>query len=255
MNHFNESLPSTPPWHFGMKYAGQTMEWLPTDTEESYRKLIQEPQHLEYFCQHGWDRPGAITYKINSQGFRSEEFDSSAPSVVTLGCSYSIGIGLPLESIWPTLIGQKLGLTVWNLSWAGTSADTCFMLAQYWIPVLRPKLVVMCAPPKHRVDLITEDPQWPHNTYMPGMNNITDQAIQQWLINDRNADLNNAKNKLAVQGLCAELGIKCLTYDAHEYFARSREEVEYARDHMHAGPKGHQMFSERILDDWRKKYA
>jgi hypothetical protein len=24
---------------------------------------------------------------------------------------------------------------------------------------------------------------------------------------------------------------------------------------MHAGPKGHRMFSERILDDWRKKYT
>jgi hypothetical protein len=243
------------PWHFGMKYAGQTVEWLPTDTEESYRKLIKEPQHQEHFRRHGWDRPGSITYKINSQGFRSEEFDPNAPSVVTLGCSYTIGIGLPVESIWPTLIGQELGLTVWNLAWGGTSADTCFMLAQYWIPRLQPKLVVMCAPPKHRFDLITEDQQLPHNTYMPGMTDITDQAIQQWLINDRNADLNNAKNKLAVQGLCAELGIECQTHDAHGYFARSREEIGYARDYMHAGPEGHKIFAERVMDDWRKKHT
>lgn len=243
------------PWHFGMKYAGQILEWLPTDTEESYRKLIQEPRHQEHFRQHGWDRPGAITYKINSQGFRSEEFDPVASNVVTLGCSYSIGIGLPLESIWPTLIGQELGLTVCNLAWGGTSADTCFMLAQYWIPRLRPKLVIMCAPPKHRFDLITEDMQLPHNTYMPGMTDITDRAIQQWLINDRNADLNNAKNKLAVQGLCAELGIECQTHDAHDYFARSREEIGYARDYMHAGPEGHKIFAERVMDDWRKKHT
>ena len=90
---------------------------------------------------------------------------------------------------------------------------------------------------------------------MPGMvNTITDNAIKQWLTNDRNADLNNARNKLAVKGLCAELKIECLTYDAHDFFARSREEVEYARDYMHAGPLGHKMFSERILDDWRKKH-
>ena len=69
------------------------------------------------------------------------------------------------------------------------------------------------------------------------------------------SDLNNAKNKLAVQAICNNLNIACLTYDAHEYFARSREEVEYARDHMHAGPRGHKMFAERILDDWRKKYT
>lgn len=248
-------MSSKAPWHFGMKYAGQTVEWLPTDTEESYQKLIKEPRHQEHFRRYGWDRPGAITYKINSHGFRSEEFDTSEPSMIALGCSYSIGIGLPVQSIWPTLVGQALNLKVHNLSWGGTSADTCFMLAQYWIPRLRPQLVVMCAPPKHRFDLITEDPQLPHNTYMPGMTDITDRAIQQWLINDRNADLNNAKNKLAVQGLCVELDIQCQTYDAHDYFARSREEIGYARDYMHAGPEGHQIFAERVIDDWRKKHT
>jgi hypothetical protein len=246
----------TAPWHFGMRYAGKTLDWLPTDTRESYERMVQNPAHREYFAQKGWDQPGAITYRINSNGFRCKEFDENVPSIVALGCSYSIGIGLPLESIWPTLVGNVLGLEVWNLSWAGTSADTCFMQAQYWIPKLKPKLVVMAAPPKHRVDIITENPSLPHETYMPGMvNTITDNAIKQWLTNDRNADLNNARNKLAVKGLCAELKIECLTYDAHDFFARSREEVEYARDYMHAGPLGHKMFSERIINDWRKKHA
>jgi hypothetical protein len=243
------------PWHFGMKYAGQTTEWLPTDTEENYQKLLQDPKHQEHFRQHGWDRPGAITYKINSNGFRAEEFDPNVASIVTLGCSYSVGIGLPLESIWPTLVGQELGLTVYNLSWGGASADTCFMLAKYWVPRLLPKLVVMCAPPKHRFDLVTEDPCTPFYTVMPGSDSTSDKSVQTWLVNDRNADLNNAKNKLAVQGLCAELGIKCQTYDAHDYFARSREEIGYARDYMHAGPEGHKIFAERVMDDWRKKHT
>lgn len=243
------------PWHFGVKYAGQTVEWLPTDTEENYQKLMQDPLHQEHFRRHGWDLPGAITYSINSNGFRSEEFDTKVPSIVTLGCSYSIGIGLPIESIWPSLVGQALDLTVYNLSWGGASADTCFMLGNYWIPRLKPQLVVMCAPPKHRFDLITEDPCLPFHTYMPGAETVKDKSVQEWLVNDRNADLNNAKNKLAIQGLCANLGIPCLTYDAHEYFARSREEVGYARDYMHAGPEGHTMFAERVLDDWRKKYT
>ena len=244
-----------PPWHFGLKYAGQTLDWLPTDTKENYDKLIKEPEYWDYFCKQGWDQPGAINYKINSHGFRCDEFDTKQPGLIALGCSYTVGIGLPIEMIWPTIVGKELGLTVWNLAWAGTSADTCFMQAQYWIPKLSPKLVVMAAPPKHRFDLITEDPQLPHQTYMPGMQDINDKFIQQWFVNDRNADLNNLRNKLAVEGMCTEFGIQCLTYDAHEYFARSREEVEYARDRMHAGPRGHKMLAERILDDWRKKYT
>ena len=87
------------PWHFGMQHAGQTLEWLPTDTKESYLRLIQDPRHLEHFRKYGWDQPGTITYKINSHGFRSNEFKLGVPNMVALGCSYSVGIGLPLESI------------------------------------------------------------------------------------------------------------------------------------------------------------
>lgn len=244
------------PWHFGMKYARQTTSWLPTDTEENFQRLVQNPEYQEYYRRKGWLDSDAITYSVNSNGFRSEEFDPAASSLVSLGCSYTIGIGLPENATWPYLVSQATGLKNYNLAWAGTSADTCFMLASYWLPVLRPEWVVMAAPPKHRFDLITEDRQLPHETYMPGHESgqtETNDFIKNWFLNDRNADLNNSRNRLAVQGLCAELGIKCLTYNAHDWFAKSREEVEYARDRMHAGPLGHRLFAEKIIDDIAKK--
>ena len=247
-----------PPWHFGMmsKYRHQTLKWLPTDTEESFQQLVQNEEYCEYFRNKGWLEPDAITYRINSAGFRSEEFDPQANSVISLGCSYTIGIGLPEQSTWSYLVAQALGLKNYNLAWAGTSADTCFMLADYWLPVLRPKLVVMAAPPKHRFDLVSEKHNHNHDTYMPASEiGGTDQDgfIKTWFLNDRNADLNNARNRLAVEGLCARLGIRCLTYNAHNWFAKSREEVEYARDRMHAGPLGHELFAERILNDFSTK--
>ena len=246
------------PWHPGTKYAGQTLDWMPTDTKERFADLMEETQHQEYFQSKGWDRPGAITYKINKYGFRCVEFELNSNNIVSLGCSYTQGIGLPVETLWPELVGKQLGLDVYNLAWGGTSADTCFMLAQFWLPILRPSLVVMAAPPKNRFDIIRAAGEPEIYTAMPNAwdtefgDNL---VLKHWMTNERNQDLNNAKNKLAVQALCSNLGIPCLTYDAHEYFARSREEVEYARDHMHAGPKGHRMFAERILNDWRKKYA
>lgn len=238
--------------------AGQTLDWMPTDTKERFEDLMNYPPHREYFQAKGWDQPGAITYKINKYGFRCKEFELGSKSIVALGCSYTQGIGLPVETLWPELIGKELGLDVYNLAWGGTSSDTCFMLAKYWLSVLRPSLVVMAAPPKNRFDIIRAagDPEL--HTVMPNSwgNEFDNSSIlKHWLTNERNQDLNNAKNKLAVQALCYNLGIPCLTYDAHEYFARSREEVEYARDHMHAGPRGHKLFAERILDDWRKKYT
>ena len=85
------------PVHFGQPWANQILDWLPTDTKENYEKLIQDPGHREYFAKMGWDQPGAITYKFNSYGFRADEFNGG-PYMMALGCSYSIGIGLPDET-------------------------------------------------------------------------------------------------------------------------------------------------------------
>jgi hypothetical protein len=254
MNKINK----TPPWHFGMmsKYRHQTVKWLPTDTEESFQRLMQVEEYREYFRSMGWLEPDAITYRINSAGFRSEEFDPQSASIVSLGCSYTIGIGLPEQVTWSYLVAQALGLKNYNLAWGGTSADTCFMLAEYWLPVLRPKLVVMAAPPKNRFDLVSEKIDHNHDTYLPASEiggADQDGFVKTWFLNDRNADLNNARNRLAVEGLCARLGIRCLIYNAHDWFAKSREEVGYARDRMHAGPRGHQVFAERILNDFATK--
>jgi hypothetical protein len=246
-------IKNQPPWHFGMKHAGQTLQWLPSDTEESFQKLVQNEEYREYFRSKGWLDPDAIIYRINSQGFRAEEFDPQAHSVVSLGCSYTIGIGLPEHNTWPGLVSNSLGLKNYNLAWGGTSADTCFMLAEYWLPILQPKLVAMAAPPKHRFDLVIEDPHLKHQTYLPGAEIGQEDPnifVKTWFLHDRNADLNNARNRLAVEGLCARLGIQCLTYNAHDWFAKSREEVEYARDMMHAGPRGHEILAKRIINDF-----
>lgn len=258
MNNFESVLPAAPPWHYGMTSAKQTLEWMPTDTQERFNDLMNYEPHREYFREKGWDKPGAITYKINQFGFRCNEFEVGAKSVVALGCSYTFGTGLPVETTWSYLVAKSLDLECYNLAWGGTGADTCFMLARYWLPVLRPSLVIMAAPPVDRIDIVRGSGDPPVQTIM-GNTAIdefsNDPYLKHWFANDTNAELNNIKNKLAVQALCHNLGIPCLTYNAHEYFARSREEVEYARDRMHAGPKGHTMFAERILDDWRKKYT
>ncbi len=258
MNQFKDSLPSAPPWHSGTVNASQNLEWMPTDTKERFEDLMNYGPHREYFQAKGWDRPGAITYKINQYGFRCNEFELGTKSVVALGCSYTFGTGLPLEDTWSHIVAKSLILECYNLACGGISADTCFMLARFWIPVLRPQLVVMAAPPVDRIDVVRGSGTPPVHTIMG--NTIegefgNDPYLKHWFSNGVNSELNNIKNKLAVQALCSNLEIPCLTYNAHEYFARSREEVEYARDHMHAGPKGHRMFAERILDDWRKKYT
>lgn len=66
------------------------------------------------------DRP-EYSYDWNSDGIRSVEF-STKPSIVALGCSITLGQGLPVELRWTELLAKKLDKTVGNISYSGGSA-------------------------------------------------------------------------------------------------------------------------------------
>lgn len=251
-----------PPWHNGIPMANKIVDFLPTDTEENFKKLCEVPEFFEYFKNYGWLEPGAISYKINNYGFRCSEFVPGDDCLIALGCSFTVGIGLPVENTWPELVGKALGLRVYNLAWGGNAADTCFRLAEYWIPKLNPKAVFMLAPPPARFELIRlASVPWDVavEIYMPHSESKSvtevDSFLKHWFTMDENARINQTKNKLAIQHLCNELNIPCQIYDAFDHMAWSREDVGYARDRMHAGPKGHERLAGIILNDWRKKHT
>lgn len=246
------------PAHFGTYHANQTLEWLPTDTEENYKNLIQDPDHLEYFQKLGWDRPGAITYRMNSYGYRADEFDGG-PYLVALGCSYTVGIGLPDQATWPRQVATALGLKCANLAWGGYSADTCYRMAEYWVPNLKPNYVCMLVPPKSRLELLLDPEvcsQLPVEVFMPQSQstlfNNNDAFLKHWFLNEENAEINQRKNIRAVQQLCAELDIPCTILHADHHMWWSREEIGYARDYMHGGPKIHNILTEKFLDGYKK---
>jgi hypothetical protein len=248
-----------PPYHDGKPLAGQCLDFMPSDSQERFLDLCQVEEYREYFHKQGWLEPGAISYKINSYGFRCDEFGGK-DCIVTLGCSFTMGIGLPVQDTWPQLLGKKLQITPYNLAWGGAAADTCFRLAEYWLPALRPKAVFMLTPPPSRFELIKAQQHPPVEVYMPsnsGDDSTRDigSFLQHWYTMDENSRLNNTKNKLAIRALCDKLNLPCLIYDAFSHMSKSREEVGYARDRMHAGPLAHTNLVERMFNDWHEKHA
>lgn len=253
----NTKVKNIPPWHFGQPLAGETLDWLPTDTKEYFDRAMEIPEHRDYFEKLGWNKPGAITYKINSHGFRCEEIHDGEPYMVALGCSYTVGVGLPIDVIWPTIVGQATNLRVANLAWGGYSADSCFRLAEYWIARLKPKLVTMLTPPSTRVELCLDEEavkgfrNIPVDVYLPNSNDINGNwFLQHWFANEENHRLNSIKNKLAIQQMCANLKIPCIVLDAEDCMTGSREDLGYARDMLHGGIPAHQRISEKMLNDW-----
>lgn len=238
------------PWTPGQRNACTSMNWQSPIEKESWQKMMADPVHLEYFRNKGWDREDAITYAINSEGFRCEEFDDT-PCLVALGCSYTFGVGLPIEDTWPALVAQARRLKVVNLSWPGQGSDYCFRMAEYWLKRLPVKLCLLLNPPPCRIEVVTEDAAETFMTNsMSSYYNANDWFLNQWIMNEENHRLNNLKNALAIKQLCAELNVPCGTYDAQVHMSGSREELEYARDYMHAGPLGHKLLAERMLNEY-----
>jgi hypothetical protein len=247
-----------PPLHYRNinSFKNKTLDWFPSDTDERLKETVQTPKFRDYLQNLGWDQPGSITYKFNSDAFRSEEFDSAADNVVALGCSFTMGVGLPIQSVWPSLLGHALNLQVCNLGWGGFSADACFRVAEYWIPYLNPKLVVFLVPGVARLEIIVDEKTGDTVDLMPGTFERyphLNEFIKHWFGKEENSRLNNKKNQLAVEAICHQLNIPILCYESYSEMRRSHQ-LDAARDLLHAGPDTHKKFTEKILNDYTKKF-
>lgn len=243
------------PFHHGKQWANQTLDWWLPDGQEQFNNTMQIKEYKDYFVQQNWHLPGVISYQFNSEGFRSPEFDSHADTVMALGCSFTMGIGLPESSTWPALVAKSLNMLHANFGWGGAAGDFCYRMAEYWIPTLKPKLVVLLNPPEGRMEFDIE-PTGRTEELTP--TNLTDncfgndQWLRFWYTNYENLWRHQRKNGNAIRGICAAYNIPYLEYTALKWMGKSREELGYARDRLHAGPIAQKTLAERIINDWQQ---
>lgn len=90
-----------------------------------------------------------ITYVWNRYGFRSDEFDDDGRgSIMVFGCSYTLGIGCPIEHTWPHILKNKLNpkLKVYNISMAAASSDFISRALYKTVDILRPTAIFILWP-------------------------------------------------------------------------------------------------------------
>lgn len=130
-------------------------QWQGLDLEETYNRNLEDPAARALLSRWGWiDTP--INYEINSWGFRSSgcrEFDSiDEPSILTVGCSFTFGTGLPEKDVWAKLLADRLGLALINLATPGQG----FSLTTRWLldqghTLKQPKMLAIFVPPPGRI--------------------------------------------------------------------------------------------------------
>lgn len=213
--------------HDYLEYCNKELYWLPSDTEERYLKNLET--HWDSLKLNGWIDQPQFTYKFNSHGFRSDEF-SDEPNIMFLGCSFTTGIGLPVEDTWASIVAKQLNLKCFNLGIGASSNDSAFRLGHHYIPLLKPKLVVWLSTDIARLELHTLRGQVePHGPWSQDCGYFLDN----WLANPLNSESNFLKNSLAIEYICKLNNIKLI----HKPVINVLRDLDYARDLMHFGKK------------------
>jgi hypothetical protein len=237
------------PIHNWSKLAGQRRFWAPSDDKKTFAKNCADPKKFALLKTYGWDNPKRITYQYNSQGFRSPEFESGSAGLA-LGCSFTMGIGLPIEKTWPSVLSHMLGTQIWNLGVAGGSMDTVFRLLDFYIKALNPDFVTLLSPPPgrfeyigldsdYKVALINNPAHW-EKIYVP--------YIKTWMLSDQNTNLMFNKNLLAIQQICHQSKIPF-------YYRHLSQTVRdaFARDLVHAGVEYQASIAQNFFHQITKK--
>ena len=200
-----------------------------------------------------------ISYTYNSYGFRSESFDnsSSIEGLLSLGCSYTEGVGIHNEDTFAYQLSKKLGLCNWNLGQGGGGSDTCFRLAHHWVPKLKPKVVIMLTPDLLRTELLWNDLQNKshHKELASPFWSFDDskyncELYETYIQTDQNGYYNREKNKLGIKQIVESTGATFISLDVNHLFLKFSINDSCARDLRHPGASKQTI----IVNEFYKEY-
>lgn len=222
-------------------FAGKTLNWFNTDSKETFiNNLKNRPELLK---ENDWISK-TIEYKFNSHGLRCEEF-STDESIVSLGCSITMGVGLQYDDLYATKIAKKLNLKCYNMAIAASGYDTAYRMLLSYAPLVKPKIVILHMSFPGRTEILREDKcsfLLPHTDYHP-------EFYKEWITTEENIFINEQKNTMAIKNICHTIGAKFVhTAEITEWTSLSKSPKAKARDLIHPGPTYHDRLAETILN-------
>jgi hypothetical protein len=197
---------------------------------------MQDSSSRTRLNNYGWIDETLITYQYNSHGFRCKEFNNE-PCYLALGCSYTEGVGLPVEQTWPVLLSTATNKSILNLGIGSASFDTCVRILDHYIDKLNILGVFLLQPHHGRLELFNKF-DFPEN-FLPNQSHSDKSHVYtEWISSDKNIEYNVKKNTYSIQYLCNTKNIPYLVLDidAEEQLGNLIITGEdHARDLWHSG--------------------
>lgn len=123
------------------RYAGtESVAWLGSDTPENLQKNQD---------RNNWDNV-PIEYRFNKHGYRCEAFsERKSLNVICIGCSWTMGVGLPQDLTYPFSLCNKIGkilgteIANWNMGCGAKGNDYVARTLLFSLDYLNPDLVLV----------------------------------------------------------------------------------------------------------------
>lgn len=142
-----------------------TLQWRSSDTYESFIVTPTDDFKFQYW------KDKDIEYRYNDYGFRTDiDFKNLERGSVFLGCSFTEGIGLPVESTWGYKVANTLNTPFINLGVAGKGVDTAYRNLVAASRKFKIDNVFLFIPPLYRQEFLVEDNEW-FTSYIEDWNN------------------------------------------------------------------------------------
>jgi hypothetical protein len=138
-------------WNGSLNFDGKIVhesKWLFTDTELNYKEKgnkVYSPFDIDYFMNENGYRVDADNY-----------FKSSGETIACFGCSNTLGVGLPWNETWCSLLNSMLGdnYVVKNYGVSGASNSMISRLIYNYLEKETPKAVLCFFPDITRAELL-----------------------------------------------------------------------------------------------------
>jgi hypothetical protein len=229
-------------------------KWSSTDNEEAWKGNVKFKRDV--LEKEGWFDT-EVYYDLNSHGYRDDEFVSSPASIIAMGECFTYGTGIPREMTWPYLLGEELNEKVWNLGLCMTGLDTCFRTLYNWLPVIKPKMVLLLENSSlgREVWSVDESGKEEWNDAIGFWSSV---EWQKELVNSSTERfISRQKNLLAVSQLCSINNVELKIISASErnavgladYAKNKHKKYALSRDLIHPGLP----FHEAMVELWKKE--
>jgi len=257
MNHWNISQI---PYSWAPKDT--TLNWSGMDHRDN---LVKNPRRAD------WDNVD-ITYTYNPQGFRCADLNNflGKPVNIALGCSFTEGVGLPVECVWPSLIEQHTKYPVLNLGIGGGATDSVARILTNVAGLFDIQTVYILWPPLHRLEhymLVDENRKLiTRKVYKNGQPVEPVGAVQKietlypmdsnpehvWAMTDEMSTQRFNQNQLIVNLLAKnfEFTVVQTTVDNISSTLRAKDfgQLDFARDGVHWGTETQKGITKLMLD-------